>query len=114
MPDCASSECYEGDDVKEMRVMDTATRIEQALSAQGFLRDGCHPGDVIACIARHVGPSQSKGIGSAHIKITINKDEILREIKEIREKTNKRKRDLEMADGINLAAFLSRHGWVKE
>ena len=100
--------------------MDTATRIEQALSAQGFLRDGCHPGDVIACIARHVGPSQSKGIGSAHIKITINKDEILRDIEEIRKATEevavavKRLEQTTPTEPINLAAFPSRHGWVKE
>ena len=66
--------------------MDTATRIEKALSAQGFLRDGCHSGDVIACIARMCERNPSGQIGSAHIKLTINKDEILRDLEEIQKK----------------------------
>ena len=47
-------------------------------------------------------------IGEATVKITINTDELMRDIEKIR------KAEDEIADGINLAAFLSRHGWVKE
>ena len=54
-----------------------------------------------------------KPVGEATVKITINTDEILRDLEKIR-KADKKARDLEIADGINLAAFLTRNGWVKE
>lgn len=65
---------------------DIARRIQESLYGQGFLRHGCHPGDVAACIARWIDSPKSESIGEMTVKITINKEEILRDIEEIREK----------------------------